>query len=387
MTTKKETEAYSGFEQGPIRPPSEAYSLLIRVTRNCPWNRCTFCPVYKGSRFSIRPVAHVKKDIDTVHRYVEMIKGLADHSGKITRDQIQSAYQGIHPGEIQAFQAALHWLAGGMSSIFIQDANSLLIKPRDLVEILTHLNNRFPWVDRVTSYARSHTIARISDIDLKAIGEAGLNRIHIGLESGSNEVLKLAKKGVDKETHVKAGLKVKKAGIELSEYVMPGLGGQALSEIHARETADALNRIDPEFIRLRTLAIPDSVPLFDEYRVGKFEKCTDRMMVEEILLFIESLDGITSTLVSDHILNLFQEVEGTLPRDKEKMLHPLRAFLKMDPKHQTFWQVGRRLGYFTFLKDMKSDHRLAKVEKACNQMGITPDNVDDTIDELMKRFI
>ncbi len=102
---------------------------------------------------------------------------------------------------------------------------------------------------------------------------------------------------------------------------------------------------------------------------------------------LRRLDGITSTLASDHILNLFQEVEGTLPRDKEKMLHPLRAFLQMEPKYQTFWQVGRRLGYFTVLKDMESPQRLAKVEKACNQMGITPDNVDDTVDELMKRFI
>lgn len=387
MPTKKEIEEYSGFEQGPIRPPSEAYSLLIRVTRNCPWNRCTFCPVYKGSRFSLRPVDHVKKDIDTVHRYVEKIKGLADHAGKITRDQIQNTYQEVQAGEIQAFQAALHWISGGMSSIFIQDANSLIINPPDLIEILIHLKNHFPWVDRVTSYARSHTIARISDEDLKTMGEAGLNRIHIGLESGSDEVLKQAKKGVTKETQIKAGQKVKRAGIELSEYVMPGLGGQTLSQVHALETADALNQINPEFIRLRTLAIPNSVPLFDEYQTGEFEKCTDRLMVEEILLFIESLDGITSTLVSDHILNLFQEVEGTLPQDKDKMLYPLKSFLQMEPDLQMYWQVGRRLGYFTYLKDMESSHRLAKVEKACKQMGITPGNVDDTVDELMKRFI
>ena len=387
MPTKKKIEEYSGFEQGPIRPPSEAYSLLIRVTRNCPWNHCTFCPVYKGSRFSLRPVDHVKKDIDTVHGYVEKIKGLADRVGKITRDQIQNAYQEVHSGEIQAFQAALHWISGGMSSIFIQDANSLVIKPQDLIEILVHLKNRFPWVDRVTSYARSHTVARISDEHLKTMGESGLNRIHIGLESGSDEVLKKAKKGVTKETQVRAGQKVKKAGIQLSEYVMPGLGGQKLSEVHARETADALNQINPEFIRLRTLAIPNSVPLSDEYQSGEFVKCTDRMMVEEILLFIESLKGITSTVVSDHILNLFQEVEGTLPQDRDKICHPLRTFLQMEPKLQTYWQVGRRLGYFTNLKDMESSRRLAKVEKACNQMGITPDNVDDTVDELMKRFI
>ena len=388
MSRKRKTdESYQGFEQGPIRPPSEAYSLLIRVTRSCPWNRCTFCPVYKGSRFSIRPVDHVKRDIDSVHGYIEVIKQMADESGRILRSEVRKGIEDYEKLDPKAFNAALNWFAGGMNSVFIQDANSLIIKPSNLVEILIHLKKQFPWVERVTSYARSHTIARIKDPDLKAIRDAGLNRIHIGLESGSDKVLKMVKKGVTKETHVKAGLKVKKAGMELSEYIMPGLGGREYSKIHALETADALNRINPEFIRLRTLAIPNSVELFDDLKAGGFEKCTDLMMAKEILLLIESLNGITSVLKSDHILNLFENVEGTLPRDKERMLEILRTFLAMEPERQCLYQVGRRLGFFSSLSDMESPHRLAKAEKTCQQLGITPDNVDEAIDELMKRFI
>ncbi|MBW2246577.1 MAG: radical SAM protein [Deltaproteobacteria bacterium] len=385
--TRKTDETYQGFEQGPIRPPSEAHSLLIRVTRNCPWNRCTFCPVYKGSRFSVRSVGHVKKDIDAIHTSIQMIRDMADENGRVRRAEIRSAAANYEPPDPGAFNAALNWFAGGMNSIFIQDANSLIIKPHDFIEILIHLKNRFPRVERITSYARSHTIARIKDSDLEKIKDAGLNRIHIGLESGSDTVLKMAKKGVTQATHVKAGLKVKKAGMELSEYIMPGLGGRAYSRIHALETADALNQINPDFIRLRTLAIPNSVELFNDWEAGRFEKCTDLEMAQEILLLIESLKGITSVVKSDHILNLFETVEGTLPQDKESMLEIIRTFLAMEPQRQCVYQVGRRLGFFSRISDMDSPHRLKKAEKACRQFGITAENVDEVIDELMKRFI
>ncbi|MFC1830208.1 radical SAM protein [Thermodesulfobacteriota bacterium] len=384
---RKKVESYQGFEQGPIRPPSEAHSLLIRVTRNCPWNRCTFCPVYKETRFSIRPVDHVKKDIDSVYRYVEMIQQTADESGRLRRAEVRKTVENGQQLDPQAFNAALHWINGGMKSIFIQDANSLVIKPSDLLEILTHLKDRFPWAERTTSYARSHTIARIKDENLKALRAAGLNRIHIGMESGSDLVLKMCKKGTSKETHIKAGLKVKKAGMELSEYIMPGLGGVAYSEVNALETADALNRINPEFIRLRTLAIPNNVELFADWTAGRFQKCTDLMMAKEILLLIESLEDVTSIFKSDHILNLFQEVEGKLPDDKAHMLGIIQTFLDMPPERQCVYQVGRRLGYFSGLKDMDNPHRLARTEKTCRELGITPDNVDEVIDEIMKRFI
>ena len=383
----RKDDTYTGFEQGPIRPPSEAASLLIRVTRNCPWNRCTFCPVYKGSRFSVRPVSHVLRDIDAVAENVKLLQDRERASGRLLRSELQRVGAPLEPGDLPAFQAALHWYAGGMTSIFLQDANSLIIKPDDLIKILCHLRSLFPWVDRITSYARSHTIARISDTDLADIRAAGLNRIHIGLESGADAVLKMVRKGVDRETHIKAGRKVKRAGMELSEYVMPGLGGRALSEVHARDTADALNQINPDFIRLRTLAIPNGLELHDAFVSGRFEKCTDLMMAREILLLIESLDGIPSAVRSDHVLNLFEKVEGRLPGDKARMTGVLQSFLALPPEEQMHYQVGRRLGVFGRLADLQQPRRLARVVKTCREFGITPQNVDDVIDELMKRFI
>jgi radical SAM superfamily enzyme YgiQ (UPF0313 family) len=215
----------------------------------------------------------------------------------------------------------------------------------------------------------------------------GLNRIHIGLESGSDEVLKQVKKGVDKKTHITAGQKVKNAGIELSEYVMPGLGGKALSRVHALETADALNKINPDFIRIRTLAIPSHVALHEEYAAGRFEKLTDAETAEELLLFLETLDGITSTIKSDHILNLFEEVEGRYPDDKARMIGVVRQFLALDPHRRLLYQVGRRLGLLSRLSDLNTSHLVNRVDEICRQNGITPMNADDVIADLMKRFI
>jgi radical SAM superfamily enzyme YgiQ (UPF0313 family) len=242
-------------------------------------------------------------------------------------------------------------------------------------------------VERITSYARSHTIARISDAHLRLLAEAGLSRIHIGMESGSDRVLARVQKGVDKKTHILAGPKVKGAGMELSEYIMPGLGGRELSLEHARESADALNQINPNFIRLRSLAIPDHVPLYQELQRGEFAKLSDLETAKELLLFLKTLDGITSTLASDHILNLFEDVQGTFPQDKESMVAIVAGFLAMEPAERMIYQVGRRMGLFRGTKDMADIPRRQQVEAACARAGISPDNVDAAIDEMMKRFI
>ncbi len=385
-STKKE-DTYRGFEQGPIRPPSEAGSLLIRITRNCPWNRCTFCPVYKGSRFSLRPVDHVLEDINRVHRYVREIRAGAAKDGRMYSADIERLRSLEGENDRAALNAALQWASSGMRSIFLQDANSLVIKPERLLTILQHLKICFPWVERITSYARSHTIARISDENLQLMAAAGLSRIHIGMESGSDKVLARIKKGVDKQTHIVAGKKVKKAGMELSEYIMPGLGGRDLSEEHAKESADALNRINPDFIRLRTLAIPDHVELFEAYQKGEFQKLGDVETAQELLAFLQSLEGITSTVKSDHILNLFENLEGKYPEDKEKMVGVIQRFLAMDATERMLYQVGRRMGLFRTLEDLRNATARRHVENACSRAGIRPDNVEQTIDELMKRFI
>jgi len=385
--TPPRDHSYFGFEQGPIRPPNEAHSLLLRVTRNCPWNRCTFCPVYKGARYSKRSVDHVKKDIDSVYRCVDILQGIADTHDGLPIAQVRTVTDNLDSGEGVAFDSAFRWFRAGMSSIFLQDADSLTVRPSELIEILKYIRTRFPFVNRVTSYSRSSTIARIDEEDLKAMRESGLDRVHVGLESGSDNVLKLVKKGATKAIHVSAGLKAKRAGLELSEYVMPGLGGVRLSEEHALETADALNQINPDFIRLRQLAIPIVAPLSKNHMEGRFERCTDTMVVGELLTLIKNLKGITSVVKSDHILNLFSEVEGTLPKDKERMLEPLQAFLTMNPEKQRLYQIGRRIGVFSTLKDMDDSLRVVRVQEAYDALGVTAENIDHIVEELMKRFI
>jgi len=383
----KTIEPYTGFEQGPIRPPSEAGSLLIRITRNCPWNRCTFCPVYKGAKFNLRPFAHVLKDIDKIHFYVESIL-----NAKRTNDwdgQYGNANLSLSPDDQDrmALYAARSFVANGMKSIFLQDGNSLIIKPIDLIRILEHLKQAFPDVERITSYARSHTISRINDNDLQRFAEIGLNRIHIGMESGADAVLEKVKKGTNKAMQVLAGQKIKGAGMQLSEYYMPGLGGRNLSRDNAFETADALNQINPDFIRLRTLALPEGTLLAEQYQAGEFDKMGEVETAQELLLFLESLNGIESTVKSDHVLNLFSEVEGKLPQDKEKMTAPVRAFLDLSPHQQMVFSVGRRTHRLSKLADLNDPVKYRYAEQMCSELGTTLENANDIVDSIIKRFI
>ncbi len=388
MTSNSNIKQYQGFEQGPIRPPSEASSLLLRLTRNCPWNRCAFCPVYKEQKFSLRHVDHILMDIDAVAKYCDSIIILQQKKGSaLNQHEIQKITSELDQEQWLAFYAALNWINNKMESIFLQDANSLIIRPDRLIIILKHIKRRFPDVKRITSYARSHTIAKISNAYLKNFADCGLNRIHIGMESGSDKILAIMHKGVDQATHIEAGLKVKNAGMELSEYIMPGLGGKLLSEEHALESAYALNKINPDFIRLRTLAIPENTELYQMYIHNNFKKAGDYLLAKEILLFIQSLSGITSVLNNDHILNLFEEVQGNLPDDQEKMIAVIKRFLSMDPQEQLLYQVGRRTGAFTRLDHLTDHIRRRRAENTTKKLGVTTENIDSITDELIKKFI
>ncbi len=344
------------FEQGPIRPPNEARSLILRITRNCPWNRCLFCPVYKGKKFSLRSVEEIKKDIQTARDIADDIKAISwslGNNGEVNSEVIDYIFN--NRGFSDSYRSIAMWLYYRTGACFLQDADNLIIKTEDLVEILNFLRGKFPEITRITTYSRSRTIVNKSLDSLKEIRKAGLDRLHVGMESGYDPVLKLVKKGVRAAQHVEAGRKVVEAGMELSEYVMPGLGGQEMWREHAIETAKTLNNINPHFIRLRSLRIPDRAPLSEKLKSGEFKMQTDDMLAEEIRLFIERLEGITSVITSDHIMNLLEEVTGKLPEDKEKMLEVIKKYQALPDKERLIYRVGRRGGVYRSTDDLTRD--------------------------------
>ena len=376
----------SSFELGPIRPPSEAHSLLIRVTKNCPWNRCRFCHTYKGTKFELRSVEEIKQDIRTAKAIQDEIKELAWKSGSGGRLE-QTAAMVFNNISDDAYRNVALWLYADGKSAFLQDADSLIIKAGELAEVIRFLKETFPSIDRITSYARAKTVAKKKLEELIELREAGLSRIHIGLESGYDPLLQYVDKGVTAAEHIAAGRKVVESGISLSEYVILGLGGKKWWREHAIHTARVLNEINPDFIRFRTLTVNDRMPLHNDVNDGSFIRETDKEIVGEERLLLENLE-CTSNLVSDHINNLLQEIEGKLPEDKQRMLAIIDRFQALTPKERTSFIVGRRIGMYTGLADMNDKGRRAAVEQVIRRLGKDGGEVDEeTIFNLMKGFI
>ena len=288
------------YELPPMRPPSEAYSLLVRVMRGCPWNYCTFCFAYKelSRKECLRSVEEVQDDIDELRLSVDYWKRLG---------------YGREPRRA-----------------FLADSNAIVIRTDDLVRVVEHLRQAFPSLERVTSYGRAKTVLAKKPDDLARLRDAGLTRLHLGLESGDDEVLRRVRKGATAREMIDAGLRVKEAGFELSEYVMPGLGGRTASRQHVLNTARVLNAIDPHYIRVRTLMLVPGTPLCDEYQRGEFEPLSRREIIEEIGAMVEALE-VSGRLCFDHVSNppIFrQDWEGyKLPEEKEAVLRLIRGAL------------------------------------------------------------
>jgi radical SAM superfamily enzyme YgiQ (UPF0313 family) len=272
---------YADYDHPPYRPPSEAGSLLLRVTRGCPWNQCTFCSMYKDTPFEKRPRDEIFRDIETAHKIY-----------------------GTRP-----------------RTVFIGDSNSLALSPDALAKILGHLYEHFPATERVTSYARARTLCKKSLDELRLIRQAGLTRLHVGLETGDPELLKEIKKGATPEQMVEGCLRAKEAGFEVSLYVLAGIGGEEKWQQHAEGTATVLNMVDPHFIRIRTYVPTPHSPLWESVQNGSFQPATAETILREQRRLVELLN-VTSQYLSDHISN-YVPVFGKLPDDKTSMLQTI----------------------------------------------------------------
>jgi radical SAM superfamily enzyme YgiQ (UPF0313 family) len=312
------------FEQGPIRPVDEADSLLIRTTRGCPWNRCTFCSLYEGMKFSLRSVSEIKKDILAAKEYFNQ-----------------------HPFE----------------TCFLQDGDSFVMRTKDLIDILETLRQAFPSLKQISSYGRAQTMVKKSPSAMKDICDAGLNKLYCGMESGSLPVLEKVKKGITPASIIKSAQMARQAGMNITQFIIMGLGGTQLSDHHALETARVLNETDPDFIRLLTIGVKPGSGLDDQMANGDFTLPSEAQILSEQRMLLENLEGITSDYANHHSVDLLLEVRGQLPHDKDRLLAILDRFLCLSKPDQINFILGKRLGYYQQLSDQEDDLKYRFVEK------------------------
>lgn len=274
------------YEGRVFRPPSEAYSLIVQVTIGCSHNKCTFCDMYKEKKFRIRKIEDIKRDFDLARR----------------------AYRRVE-------------------RIFLADGDALMCQVQHMAEILRYIKEVFPECERVTCYGSPASILVKKQEDLNLLHELGLDMIYMGLESGSDEVLRRVNKGETADEIIRAGQMVKQAGMKLSVTCIAGLGSLELSEEHAIKTAEALSKIKPEYIGLLTLLFELPTPLMEDWQTGRFYLMNPVEIAQETLVLLEHIDCEGSVFRANHASN-YVNLAGTLNRDREAMCQKLRAALE-----------------------------------------------------------
>ncbi len=374
---------------GPMGPIGEGEALILRATRNCPWNRCLFCPTYKEKRFELRKVEEIKRDIDTVKRISELVEETSwkiGWAGRIGQEVISEVVQshpeiyGREPSDLtpenhtarRTLSNVINWIWYGKRRVFLQDANSLIMRPYELVEVLNYLKTTFPTVEIVTSYARSKTCAQRTLEQLKELRKAGLSWLFVGIESGCDDVLRFMQKGVTAREHIEGGQKVMEAGINLAAFIMPGLAGkdEKLSERHVSETIRVLNEIRPTEVRIRSLAILENSPLYAKWQAGDFEAPTEDQMIDELKAVIENLnfDCIFETL---QMTNVLFNVRGRLSTGKKEMLAKIAQYKAMSLPERLRFRLNRYLyGYLDYIKVDAQLYQLIKEAKESLEKGL-----------------
>ncbi|QOX64550.1 radical SAM protein [Anoxybacterium hadale] len=381
-------EKQTTYRIGPIRPPSEANSLLLQITGGCTWNRCKFCSIYKHERFRVFSVDSIKRDIDVMAEYADMVTSYMNQDGTLNKKTALSRFEGMTQEEKNCYYLVYRWLAGGGENVFLQDGNSLAVKTERVLEVLRYLREKLPSIKRVTTYGRAETLAKISADEYTQLKKAGLDRIHSGFESGSDQVLQLIDKGVTAEQEILAGHNIKAGGIELSVYFMPGIGGKDLSTENALETARVVRAINPDFVRLRSAVIKEGTDLWQDYRGGRIRLCSENDKLTEVKLLIENSQGCTGYLASDHIINLLQNVEGRLDADSQNMLAKINEYFALPPLQQKLFQLARRCGMVSEPSDLlllAKDQRL-RLEQSIR--SITEEVLwDEKMNEILMDYI
>ena len=265
------------------RPPGEWKSYLLQCTIGCSNNQCTFCGMYKEKKFRIRPTEEILEDIDMARDYY----------------------------------------GPGLERVFLMDGDAIIMKTTDLLQVLRKLYATFPRLEKVTLYAGPRSTLSKTPEELHALHAAGLSRAYLGVESGSDTVLRFIHKGVDSQQMLLAGQRLVEAGIDLWVTVILGLTGARGEggdwEEHILSTAKLINKMKPRHLSAMTFAPAKGTPLGDDVLAGRFQVCSPDHILEECRLLIEHLDVNPLHFTSNHASN-YLPLKGGLPEDREKFL-------------------------------------------------------------------
>lgn len=273
---------FDTYDTPVFRPPSEARSFILRVTRGCAHNKCTYCNMYRGVPFQILSDEEISRQI-----------ALAVHYGKES-----------------------------VRRVFLADGDALVLPTAKLLKILQALRENFPKLQRVASYAAPKDILRKSEEELRQLKEAGLQLLYYGMETGDDITLKAVNKGVNAAEAIEAGRRVTASGMKLSLMVILGLAGKEGSQRHALETAKAINIIQPTMLSALCLMLYRGSELLDQFENGEFNPLSPQGLMEELHLMMQNIDlpqDKHCLFRSNHVSNYVQ-LAGTLPKDKERLL-------------------------------------------------------------------
>ncbi len=386
------------FDIGPMGAIGEQGSLFLRINRNCPWNRCLFCGTYKGSKFEYRTAEEVKHDIDVIKSLASWVNATSlklGLGGQVNQEVMQRIvqnnphifeslfYDSVVDSRLASLRNVCRWLASGGKNVFLQDADALIMRTPELVEVLKYLKEAFPAIERITSYARSKTCAHKSLEELRELRDAGLSRVLVGIESGCDPVLQLMQKGVTAREHIEAGKKVIEAGIGYVAFVMPGLGSTRWSKEHVPGTVRVLNEIKPHLIRLRSLAIQEDSPLYHLWMSGEFEPPHDDQMVREIRQLVEGLD-FSCDIETGQLTNILFEIKGHLPEQKAEIFDIICRYEAMTPGERLKFRLDRYLNnYLPYIQAKgKFDYDLIeRIEEATGSLESHAPGAEKMVEE------